>query len=62
MPRVVKSLAFFDHLAAQSQDECERHYMSVHVPFILRSRANRGRALRSLLPESPDQPSPGVGR
>jgi len=44
MPRVVKSLAFFDHLAAQSQDECERHYMSVHVPFILRTLQSVGMA------------------
>jgi hypothetical protein len=37
VPRVVKSIAFFDHLAARQQDECERHYLNVHVPFILQT-------------------------
>jgi len=37
VPRVVKSIAFFDHLAARQQHECERHYLNVHVPFILQT-------------------------
>ena len=35
MSRVVKSIAFLDHLPGKSEEACNRHYLEHHVPLVV---------------------------
>jgi len=39
---IVKSIAFFDHLADKSEEACDRHYLQHHVPLVVNMMRETG--------------------
>ena len=42
LSRVVKSIAFLDHLPGKSEEACDRHYVQHHVPFVVNMMRETG--------------------